>query len=223
MKYCRKCDTMKPRDQFFRDARKKDGLHTLCKKCKYEGKKEWRRNGGLEKEKPGKAKWIENNKDRHRELQRKYAIARREVWQHIRDVWPEPEKPNEAPWPTNHSRLDDLKFAFVCQHDMKSIARARGWSGWGPYKPRSFQGVIKRWYSEAPERGKRPAGLQMDHIVPLAGVNFCGLDVPWNIQMVSKEYNRYKSNRLERGTGWGPDWNFEEVEPPSETDKKPTT
>jgi len=37
---------------------------------------------------------------------------------------------------------------------------------------------------------------EIDHVVPLAGDNVCGLHVPWNLQVVPMPLNRRKSNRV---------------------------
>jgi len=52
---------------------------------------------------------------------------------------------------------------------------------------------IKKFYNEC------PPGMEVDHIIPLNNPHVCGLHVHWNLQYLTPDENRKKSNHFSHG------------------------
>ena len=68
--------------------------------------------------------------------------------------------------------------------------RARQFAATPPWLTEAQLRKIDSIYAEAAREG-----LEVDHIVPLGGKSVCGLHVPWNMQLLSADENKRKSNK----------------------------
>ncbi len=72
-------------------------------------------------------------------------------------------------------------------------------------------------YSRAKRLRKQGRNVQVDHIVPLISKYVCGLNVPWNIEIIDAGPNGAKGNRYWPGCPWenhdlfGPDPNPQQL------------
>lgn len=76
-KLCRKCDTVKPVEQFRKDSHKKSGYGSSCKPCSSEAAKSWQRRNP-EKRKARDAAWYAQNKERKAASDAKRIVKYRE-------------------------------------------------------------------------------------------------------------------------------------------------
>lgn len=65
---------------------------------------------------------------------------------------------------------------------------------WNAQPPWADVRAIRRIYAEARLRRRNGEQVEVDHIMPLSGPNFCGLHVHWNLHIVPSATNRAHSN-----------------------------
>ena len=66
-------------------------------------------------------------------------------------------------------------------------------------KPKWLDEFENLWLTEIYDLAVK-RGLEVDHIVPITSKIVCGLHVPWNLQLLSREENAVKSNKFDVST-----------------------
>ena len=136
-----------------------------------------------EKVKAYYAKWRAANMDKWRECIRQYQEAHperiNEAGRRYRERHPEKNRDRHRQYNAMHPGRKQARCV---------LRRARKLNATPQWVDREAIAAI---YAEAASRGKH-----VDHIVPLAGKNVCGLHVPWNLQLLDPAENLRKSNKL---------------------------
>lgn len=166
LKVCNKCNSLKSLDSFCKDRTKKDGLHTVCKSCKYFTDKAYR----------------ERNKDRIRKRQKQWEKENREHCNARRRELDANNKERRREL-VNASRRKKLWY-YAAKEAQRRAHKLQATPTWADLES------IQEIYETCPE------GHHVDHIVPLRGKTVCGLHVEHNLQHLPALENIIKSNKF---------------------------
>ena len=175
MRECTQCRTDRPLFDFGSDKYAADGLRSRCKPCGRAYAKKYRERN-LERCALESREWRAKNKDRAAENFRRW-----------REENPEVARAAQREW---HARNPHMNAAYCRERKAKTLNAVPAWAD---------AEEISRVYAVA--RAYRDAGVdvQVDHVVPLANKNVCGLHVADNLQIIFSSDNASKGNR------WWPD------------------
>lgn len=168
-KVCLSCLLEKPVSEFYKSSLKKDAYGSRCKTCEKERYRSYySRNKNTVASK--KSKYRQENKDKHNEYCKKhYSLNKEEIRQKQKTHY-EQNKPM-------YRQKTMLRYARKTQQTPKWLNKGHLLEMEGFYL---FCQIFK--------------GYQVDHIVPIRGVQVSGMHVPWNLQVLTAEQNRAKSN-----------------------------
>ena len=208
MKYCNKCSSHKPLDQFTKDKQKKDGLMSVCRSCNYAKTRAYadsnpektkayfaERNKKIRESKPPRDKispWKERHPEKYKEILSDYYSKNREkIREQQRQYYKENrEKFSEYSRKQREAGGQDYKTRraqCTARRRARILDAVPGW----------FDGQACDAMYELAARLTAETGVrhEVDHIVPVRSSLVCGLHWHGNMQVLTKKKNATKGNR----------------------------
>jgi hypothetical protein len=185
MKTCKTCSIEKPLDAF--QLRKDSGKYRpVCNQCRADYEKARRVIHGDEIKAKDKERWhSDKNGRRTRSLEKGreayYAMkANKELH--------EAEKKGNR---ERAKRFADKWRALVARRRERIVQATPCWLNQDEKWMMKEAKLLAKQRTEATN-----IQWSVDHIIPIAGKEVCGLHVPWNLQVIPVEENKSKGNRL---------------------------
>jgi len=200
MKVCTGCGEAKPKSEFIKRAKSKDGLGHRCKHCR---QVQWEiyKKSNSEKIKQyyidnreaacKKSKlWRENNKERYANQMKNYYEKNKELLKQRTIDWTKQNKSRKKTTDKRWRESNPEKYsASMKRYKVSKKNRTPSWL------TSEQHDQIESFY-EAAFAFRIFTGLEyhVDHIVPLQGKTVSGLHVPANLQVLQSSDNLKKSN-----------------------------
>ena len=193
-KICIICPEHGPFMQTARQHLKKQG----CNLCGYERTKGWRDNRRVDAKRLGYKTYTGNPCKNGHTLRYTANNSCYECQVEQRKRWRQANKGRHKDMTDSWRNQNPEKYAD--SNYRRSVVRNRRLRNANIYSDRQeIRDAIESIYKEA-RKIKQSTGcdVHVDHIIPLAAKDICGLHVPWNLQISSAEYNCNKQNAVEQ-------------------------
>jgi hypothetical protein len=172
-KRCSKCAEVKPYTDFSKGSRYRDRHQSYCKQCASAA--------GVE--------WSKKNRERHRANSRAFYVTNLEAERVRIALWREQNRELARQLTKAWERANPDNVAARA-----SLRRSRLLNACPAWASRD---EIKSIYTEAARMSRETGALyHVDHIIPLAGKDVCGLHVPWNLRAIPAQENQRKWNKV---------------------------
>lgn len=164
---CTKCSERHPETFFNRDRSRPDGVYPQCKNC---SRKACRRV-------------YRKYHDKHLAMKREWKVENPERHSQINKTWRT----------ENREKCCGYTKSWRKRHPEKVREMLRKYQ-------RALRAATPPWVDAALIRMARketPDGYVLDHIDPLQHEHLCGLNVPWNLQVLADRENASKGNKVD--------------------------
>jgi 5-methylcytosine-specific restriction endonuclease McrA len=179
-KICSVCKVSLDSSSFYKSKATKDGFQSTCKTCQCSRKEYTKayREANKEKLSAQNKQWREENKDHVKERTRK---------KYLENVEEQRMKRRE--------HYSENRALYLHYSKLRKYRINRASPSW---LTTEMTTQIRDVYKES-RRLTDSTGIphEVDHIVPLKGETVCGLHVPWNLRVITKEENIRKFNTLD--------------------------
>lgn len=203
---CSSCLEIKSVENFHRNIHHKYGRDNMCKGCRNKLYREW---------------WWKNREKELARSRRVYYANREKRCAHYRRTWwenREAQLERSKKYRVAHTK-ERREYSKRWRKNNPKLARqmAKNWRESNKEKTRYYcakyrafkRSATPPWLTDGQmmevynmyilaknletDTGKK---YEVDHIIPLNGGNFCGLNVPWNLRVIEANENRSKGNKL---------------------------
>jgi len=165
-----------------------DGLAYACKDCKNKSHAEWVSSNKIKQDEYAKA-WHKANPNKNSEYGKRYYGNNKDSAAESHRKWR--NKNQEKVRAASKKYYRDNKAAAVARRAKRRAAQIKATPPWFDKE------AVECIYSKAKTMRDRGDDVHVDHIIPLQGIEVCGLHWSLNLEIVRAEYNRAKGNRLQ--------------------------
>lgn len=168
-KWCNDCKTFKTLEEFRKKASGVKGRQHKCKVCQSSWNKQYAKKPKVKKEKAAYQKAYQKEYFKNPENKVKHSLLMKKHYKENREQY----------------RLRDAE---------RRAGTKRATPKW--LSKKHLQEIKNIYWLAKDLEAVSGEQYHVDHIVPIKGKNVCGLNVPWNLQILPSDVNTSKGNRF---------------------------